>query len=112
MKAFRYTNGMRNLTNIDVLFVNRLREMASFELGKEIEKDGFCPVTSVGQRRNSETSGFRARDGTKNIFLYFFIEFKTYHLSYSIYKHDVIDFADPSSIRNDLSRHRASVAQW
>ena len=32
-----------------------------------------------------------ARDKTENIFLYFFAELKTYHLSYSIYKHDVID---------------------
>ena len=32
------------ISNVDsVMFVNRLREMASFELGKEIEKgDIFC----------------------------------------------------------------------
>ena len=36
------------------LFVNRLREMVSFELGKEIEKDVFCLVTSVGQRKKAE----------------------------------------------------------
>ena len=35
--------------------------MASFELGKEIEKDVFRLVTSVGQRKNSESP--------KNIFL-------------------------------------------
>ena len=29
------------------------------------------------------------------VFLYFFTELKTYHLTYSIYKHDVIDIADP-----------------
>ena len=29
------------------MFVNRMREM----LCKEIEKDGFCPVMSVGQRK-------------------------------------------------------------
>ena len=42
--------------------------MVSFELGKEIEKDVFRLVTSVGQRKNSEsprgiesqTFGFRA----------------------------------------------------
>ena len=28
--------------------------MVSFELGKEIEKDVFRLVTSVGQRKNSE----------------------------------------------------------
>ena len=89
----------------------------------QIEKCGFRLVTSVGQRKNSESSwgiqpqtfGFRAptlcgsdveqrsaeseglrfdsswvfrlfslthaRDKTKNIFLYFFTELKTYHLS-------------------------------
>ena len=29
--------------------------MVSFELGKEIEKDVFRIVTSVGQRKNSES---------------------------------------------------------
>ena len=89
----------------------------------QIEKCGFRLVTSVGQRKNSESSwgiqpqtfGFRAptlcgsdvehrsaeseglrfdsswvfrlfslthtRDKTKSIFLYFFTELKTYHLS-------------------------------
>ena len=37
-----------------IMFVNRVREMVSFELGKEIEKDLFCLFTSVGQRKNSE----------------------------------------------------------
>ena len=31
--------------------------MVSFELGKEIEKDYFCLVTNVGQRKNSESPG-------------------------------------------------------
>ena len=31
--------------------VNRISEMVSFKLGKEIEKDVFHLVTSVGQRR-------------------------------------------------------------
>ena len=35
--------------------VNRIREMVSFELGKEIEKDVFRLVTSVGQIKNSES---------------------------------------------------------
>ena len=47
----------------------RIREMISFELGKEIEKDVFRLVTSLGQRKKSEspwviepqTFGFRAR---------------------------------------------------
>ena len=41
-----------------------------------------------------------ARSKTKNIFLYFFTELKTYHPSYiSIYKHYAIDIADPSSMQ-------------
>ena len=44
---------------------------------------------------------FHARDKTKNIFLFFFTELKTYHLSYfSIYKHYAIDIADPSSTQD------------
>ena len=34
---------------------DRIREMVSFELGKEIEEDVFRLVTSVGQRKNSES---------------------------------------------------------
>ena len=37
-----------------------------------------------------------ARDKNKNIFHYFFTELKAYYLSYSIYKHDAINIADPS----------------
>ena len=35
------------------LFVYRIREMVSFELGKKIEKDVFRLVTRLGQRKNS-----------------------------------------------------------
>ena len=41
-----------------------------------------------------------ARDKTKNIFRYFFTKLKTFYLSYSIYKHDAIDIADPSSMQD------------
>ena len=55
-------------------FVNKGRKIVSFELGEEMERDGlffFVPT----------------RDKTKKtIFLYFFTELKTNHLSYSIYK--------------------------
>ena len=60
----------------------------TFELGKDVEKDVFPLVTSVGQRTS---------------FLYFYAELKIYHLSYSIYstsKHDAIDMADPSSMQD------------
>ena len=48
----------------------------------------------------------------ENIFLYLFTELKTFHLSYSIYKHDAID-AGPSSMQDachmnfviDLAHH-------
>ena len=49
------TNTVRT-SNVDsVVFVNRIREMVSFELGKEKEKDFFRLVTSVGQITNSES---------------------------------------------------------
>ena len=39
------------ISNIDsVMFVNRIRKIVSFELGKEIVKDIFVLVPSVGQR--------------------------------------------------------------
>ena len=42
--------------NVDsVIFVNTIREMVSFELGKEIDKDVFRLVMSVAQRKNSES---------------------------------------------------------
>ena len=39
------------------VFVDRIREMVSFELGKEIEKYVFRPVMSVRHRKNSECPG-------------------------------------------------------
>ena len=38
------TRVLHKISNVDsVMFANRIREMASFELGKEIEKDDiFC----------------------------------------------------------------------
>ena len=43
------TNAVR-ISNVDsVMFVNRIRDMVSFELGNEIKKDVFRLVTSVGR---------------------------------------------------------------
>ena len=43
------TNTVR-ISNVDsVMFVNRIRDMVSFELGEEIKKDVFRLVTSVGR---------------------------------------------------------------
>ena len=61
-----------------VMFVNKIREMVSFKLGKETGKDGFFFIFSV----------FHTREKTKNIFLYLFTKLKPYHISYSIFKHD------------------------
>ena len=36
---------------------DRISEMVSFELGKEIEKDVFRPVTSVGQDEKIQSPG-------------------------------------------------------
>ena len=61
-----------------------------------------------------------ARDKTKNIFLYIFTVLKIYHHSLSVYKHDAIDNADPSSMQEachmdyviDLAHRKVSVSQW
>ena len=44
-----------NFIFIFLELVHRIREMVSFGLGKEIEKDVFGLVTSLGQRKNSES---------------------------------------------------------
>ena len=44
------------ISNVDsIMFVNRIREIVSFELSKETKKDVFCLVTSAGQGKNSES---------------------------------------------------------
>ena len=45
-----------------------------------------------------------AHDKAKNIFLYFFTKLKTNHLSYSIYKHNTIEIADPRSMQGKLHK--------
>ena len=127
------------ISNVDsVIFVDgNIREIVIFELGKEIKKDVIRLVTSGGQRKQfwlsvrgprlDSSCGLRifslshARDETKNIFLYFFNELKTSHLSYfSIYEHYAIDIADPSCMQDachmnfvtDLAHRGVSVAQW
>ena len=47
----------------------------------DIKKDVFHLFMSMRQRKNSESY---ICDKSKNIFLYFFNELKTYHLSYPI----------------------------
>ena len=94
--------------------------MVDFKLGKEI-KIFFRLATSVGQRikgsvpMRNRTSNLRFprsdalplihKDSTMSevyyhLFLYFFTEHKTHHLSYSISKHDAIDTADPSCMQD------------
>ena len=44
------------ISNVDsIMFVNRIREIVSFELSKETKKDVFCLVTSAGQGKNSDS---------------------------------------------------------
>ena len=50
MTRVLHTARIRNVGS--VMFVNRIREMVSLELGKEIEKDVSRLVTSVEQRKN------------------------------------------------------------
>ena len=62
------TPGCTSCATISFLFVNKIRGMVSFKPGKDIKKDVFRLVTSVGQRKNSESPqriepqafGFRA----------------------------------------------------
>ena len=101
--------------------------MVSFELDKEIEKDGFRLVTSVGQKKKfffrwymriePQTFGFRA-PLLYHVFFVFFL--CTFFRSYSINKHDAIDTANPSSMQDachmnvviDLAHRRVFVVQW
>ena len=61
-----------------------------------------------------------AHDKTKNIFLYFFTELKTSHLSYSNYKYEAIDIANPSSMQDvchtnfvmNIAHRKVYAAQW
>ena len=74
--------------------------MVSFELDKEIEIDVFVFSRAWNKEKILSSSSIRdacstphgdsesfplshARDKTRNIFLYFFTELKTYHLPYS-----------------------------
>ena len=65
-----------------------IRDMLSFELGKEIDKGAFFVLSRARDKkkfwvptRNRTVS--HARDKTKkNTFLYFFTELKTYYPSY------------------------------
>ena len=41
-----------------IFFVHTIGKMISFKLDKEIEKDVFCLVTSVGQRKIIEPQTF------------------------------------------------------
>ena len=48
----RFTLHTSRISNVNsVVFVNRIREVVSFELGEEIKKDVFCLIMSIGQRK-------------------------------------------------------------
>ena len=50
-----HTATISSIDSVFFCFVNWIREMVSFKLGEEIEKDVFRLVTSLGQRKNSES---------------------------------------------------------
>ena len=83
------------------LFLNRMKEMINFELGKDVEKYVFFRLVACVGRK-------------KSTFLYIFTELKLYHLSNSI------NIADSSSTQDTchmnfvihLAHRRVSVAQW
>ena len=50
----RFLHTARISDVVSFMFVNRIRNMVSFKLGKETEKDVFRLVTSVEQRKNYE----------------------------------------------------------
>ena len=82
--------------------INVFRLVASMEQRKFHFPPSNAPPLSHrdynerGPLRRSYMTRSHVGDQTKNIFLRFFTELKTYHLPYSIYKHDTIDSADPS----------------
>ena len=49
MTSVLHTASISNVNSI--MFVNRIGEMGSFMLGKEIKRDAFCLVISMGQRK-------------------------------------------------------------
>ena len=51
---------------------------------------------------HGDSEFFRARDKTKNIFLYFVTKLKTYHLYNSIHELYTIDIADSSSMQDSF----------
>ena len=53
MTCILHTARISNVNSI--MFFDRKVEMVSFELGEELRKMFFCLVTSVGQRKNSES---------------------------------------------------------
>ena len=88
-----------NLNTNDIIFVNRKRQLVSFELGEGIGKDVFRLLTSVEQRKTSESargiephilgvhlraseheipwSGVRFLMETQNFFFFFFFTLVT-----------------------------------
>ena len=102
MQVIKLVTFHTNVATKKFSLVNRIREMVTFDLCKQIEKEVFVVVASTGKRKNSES-----RQGIdpmlireKNTFLYFFTKLKTSHLSYSIYKHDTVNIADPRSMQD------------
>ena len=104
--------------------INRIWEMVSFELSLKKWGKMFFVCCDCVWNKEKIIWGLRIFLYPMLIIdekhLYFFTKLQTYHLSYSIYKHDAIDIADPSSLQDmchmtfviDLAHHSVSVVQW
>ena len=76
--------------------------MVTFDLCKQIEKEVFFCCCKHGKEKKFwvPTRNQPHAHKEKNTFPYFFTELKTSHLSYSIYKHDTVNIADPRSMQD------------
>ena len=104
--------------------INGIKEMVSFELSLKKWGKMFFVCCDCVWNKEKIIWGLRIFLYPMLIVdekhLYFFTELKTHHLSYSIYKHDAMDIADPSSLQDmchmnfviDLAHHSVSVVQW
>ena len=60
-----------------VMFLNRIKKMEGFELGKETEKDVFRPFTSLGQRKGYFFLLFSLKPSFCNTEYYFWYKYES-----------------------------------
>ena len=102
MQVIKLVTFHTNVATKKFSLVNRIREMVTFDLCKRIKKEVFCCCCKHGKEKKFwvPTRNWPHAHKEKNTFLYFFTELKTSHLSYSIYKHDTVNIADPRSMQD------------